>query len=117
MADVTTEENYRPRDQLVRSVSAYLRRDPAFYIGITSGSSRSGHAAMTSRRDNTYDARGLNRMIAIYRSRSQDVCRDIEEELVDEYADRPMCLNKRGGGGGGPTEQPWSFVYLCLAEE
>ncbi len=119
MAHVITKENYSHRDALVGSVSAYLRRDPAFYIGITSGPTDDGQAAMRSRRtgDNFYDANHLNRMIAIYKSKSQDVCRKIETKLLDEYRHRRRCKNEIAGGGGGTAQTEWKFVYLCLAEE
>ncbi len=48
---VKYEENYPDRDELVQSVSAYLRGDKKkFYIGITSGRSKDdGKAAMKRR--------------------------------------------------------------------
>ncbi len=121
MAGATSyEENYPNRDELVRSVSAYLRGDTKkFYIGITSGYNKDdGKAAMKRRRtgDEYKNEHGINRMIAIARSTSQQVCRDIEDELVECYRGRGMCVNRSGGGAGRPTGQPWSFVYLGLAD-
>ena len=50
MADVDYEEKYPDRKELVRAVSSYLRGDKKkFYIGITSGPSNDGIAAMRTR--------------------------------------------------------------------
>ncbi len=120
MADATYEENYADRDNLKQSVSGFLRGDKKnFYIGITSGFNKDdGRAAMRRRFTNgRYDeVYGINRMVAIAKSISQQVCRDIETELLEYYKDRKECCNIAAGGAGRPTERPWSFVYLGLTD-
>ena len=89
-----------------------------FYIGIASGEDEVG--AMKRRYDKTKEEEGLNEVIAIYKAPDQEKCREMETKLVQHFEDhkdkevRDKMLNKQGGGGGAPSEQPKFYVYLAL---
>ena len=117
--DVKYTQSY-PKN-LIQGVNGYLSRNnqPKFYIGITSGPDEDAIPAMRKRRtgDKYKDLIGINRMIAIFKSRHQDECRKEEEKLIEHYRGNENNMNRTGGGGGRPTTQPWSFVYLGMNVE
>ena len=114
--EVHYSQNQTPAG-LEGTIDTFLQRynNPPFYIGITSGTDPI--SAMIRRRtgDHYKDLHGINLMIAIYESQDQNDCRYMEQELVNKYENYPNKLNRRRGGGGRPTSQPWSYVYLGLS--
>ena len=119
--DVTYGTDFSEPQDLISCINEYLEDndDPRFYIGITSGTGPID--AMIRRRtgDQYKNCHGVNSMIAIYKTRNQKVCCDIERMLIREFSSEPNNLNRTGGGGGNHTTQPWSYVYLgmCVEEE
>lgn len=103
--------------RLRRRVGSFAREDynvRDIYIGIASGTDY--EHALWRRYDYRKHEKGITEMIAIYRSSSQQSCRDVERQLekhlAQEYSDRR--LNRTGGGGGAPSSQPYHFVYLAV---
>ena len=101
-------------ETLRRSVAQYCRPDyvTKMYIGKASG--HDPEAAMKRRYDDFKRAQGLNRMIAIYETRSEDHSNEVEEELIDYFQNDEKCINEIGGGGGRPSDGPYYYVYLAL---
>eukprot|EP01042_Synura_sphagnicola_P030633 gene30633-39464_t len=86
-------------ETLRRSVAQYCRSDSnvkAMYIGIASGPDP--HSAMRRRYDDYKASEGLNEMIAIYSSSSQDNTRSVEDDLVDFFQSHGRSINRTGGG-------------------
>ena len=114
---VTYEENIADKaDKLIRKVSQTLSQNesPSFYIGIASGQD-ARHAMKRRREGDKYkECHGINRMIAIYKSKDQKECREIEKKLIDKFQSYPKNLNRIGGGGGRRTAQDWSYVYIGM---
>lgn len=103
-------------DNLKQRISAYIRKDriEKFYIGITSGNDCI--KALKGRRsgDSYKTCHDINQMIGLFKSRNQDVCRDLEAELIDFYKTDERIINRTGGGGGPYGAGPWYFLYLGL---
>ncbi len=103
---------------LHRSISAYTR-GKEFYIGMTSGpSTREDDVkrAMKTRYDASKKSKGINRMIAIFKTSSEQKCEKVETELIEYYDDYDGLLNERGGGGGRESSKPWKYVYIAIQE-
>lgn len=83
-----------------------------YYIGIASGGDEV--SAIKRRYDDTKKKEGLNEVIAIYETSTQDECRDIETQLIEEFREDKKMINKRGGGGGAPSDGPNYYVYLAV---
>ena len=101
-------------ETLKRSVAGYCRPDyvTKMYIGKASG--RYPEEAMRRRYDRFKRDEGLNRMIAIYETRSEDHSNEVEEELIDHFQNYWKCINEIGGGGGRLSDGPYYYVYLAL---
>ncbi len=102
-------------EALTRSVAQYCRSDSnvkAMYIGIASGSD--AISAMKRRYDSYKSEEGLNEMIAIYASSSQDNTRSIEDNLVSIFQSHGRSINRTGGGGGRDSSGPNFYVYLAI---
>lgn len=102
-------------ETLRRSVAQYCRSDSnvkAMYIGIASGPDP--HSAMRRRYDDYKASEGLNEMIAIYSSSSQDNTRSVEDDLVDFFQSHGRSINRTGGGGGRDSSGPNYYVYLAI---
>lgn len=102
-------------EPLRRAIAAYTRRDNGIvgmYIGIASG--RDAESAMRRRYDTYKFAEGINEMVAIYESSSQENVRIVESELEDFFKDTPGVLNRTGGGGGRDGEGPKFFLYVAM---
>jgi hypothetical protein len=100
-------------EQLRRKISGFSQVDRnvrAMYIGIASGDDVG--RALWRRFDDYKREQGINEMIAVYRSTSEQNCKLIENDLVRFYDDH--TLNRTGGGGGRNTSQPYKWVYLAL---
>ena len=103
-------------EALKRSVAAYCRSDSnvkKMYIGIASGNN--AEDAMRRRYDDYKKEEGINNMVALYSSTSQDFACRIEQDLVDHIKDNHQRnINRTGGGGGRPSEGPNYYVYLAM---
>ncbi len=107
MDEVNYEVNFHDEADLYRSISAYTR-DKEFYIGITSRPSIQADdviRAMKTRYDASKRSKGINRMIAVFKTRSERICKKVETELVEYYKDYDGLLNERGGGGGRESSE------------
>lgn len=101
--------------QLRSSVSGYTRpgRAKHFYVGIASGAD--SESALRRRLDAYKRQLGINRMVCIYQSSSQNNSRLVEKELIDFFDEVEGIANRVGGGGGPDSAGPRFFVYLALA--
>ena len=111
-----TGGKYAVLETLTRTVAAVCREDSTvrkLYIGIASGPD--AHSALKRRFDKYKQGHGINEMIVLYESSSQDFCRDVERYLEEYFSDHhPNIINRTGGGGGREADQPWYFVYLAV---
>jgi hypothetical protein len=111
-----TGGKYAVLERLTRTVAAVCREDSTvrkLYIGIASGPD--SHSALKRRFDKYKQGHGINEMIVLYESSSQDFCRDVERYLEKYFSDHhPNIINRTGGGGGRGADQPWYFVYLAV---
>ncbi len=106
-------------EYLHRSISGYTRNGKDFYIGMTSGFSIKDDdviRAMKTRYDASKRSKGINRMIAIFKTSSERRCKQVETELIEYYDDYDGLLNERGGGGGRESSKPWKYVYIAIQE-
>ena len=103
-------------ETLKRRVAGFCRADSnvkKMYIGIASGTD--ARSAMARRFDDYKREEGINLMIALYASSSQDSTREVEDELVRHFdMVHPRCINRTGGGGGRGSAGPVYFVYLAV---
>eukprot|EP00735_Rhodelphis_limneticus_P003542 TRINITY_DN15026_c0_g1::TRINITY_DN15026_c0_g1_i1::g.25785::m.25785 TRINITY_DN15026_c0_g1::TRINITY_DN15026_c0_g1_i1::g.25785 ORF type:complete len:131 (-),score=14.98,DUF603/PF04645.7/0.13 TRINITY_DN15026_c0_g1_i1:242-634(-) len=102
-------------ESLTRSVAQYCRDDSnvtKMYIGI--GSGPDALSALKTRLDDYKKENGINDMIALYESSSQDNCRTVEDWLVSYFEEHKRCINRTGGGGGRESSQTKFYVYLAL---
>merc|ERR1711907_449984 len=100
---------------LIRSVAAYCREDSnvkKMYIGIASGDD--AKAAMKRRYDEYKEDEGLNHMVALYASSSEENTRDVEAALEEYFRKNGRNINRTGGGGGRPSAGPNYYVYLAM---
>lgn len=102
---------------LRRSIAAICRNDRGiggWYIGIASGVDY--WHALTRRVDDYKLSVGISRMYLLYQSTSERYTRSLERSLEQEFRalDRVPSLNRTGGGGGRPSEQPLFFLYLAV---
>lgn len=98
-----------------QSIAQYCRSDydsTKMYIGIGSGDD--AFQAMKRRYDEYKKSEGVNNMIAIYESDSQQNCRTVEEGLVAHFEQHKKNINRVGGGGGRHSSGPKYYVYLAL---
>jgi hypothetical protein len=113
--DFITGGSRQALEPLTRSVAQYCRSDSnvkAMYIGIASGFDAIG--AMQRRYDSYKSSEGLNEMIAIYASSSQDNTRSVEDYLVNYFQSHGRSINRTGGGGGRDSSGPNYNVYLAI---
>eukprot|EP00731_Ephydatia_muelleri_P022826 Em0015g409a len=103
-------------EALKLSVAAYCRSNSnvkKMYIGIASGNNADD--AMKRRYDDYKKEEGINHMVALYSSTSQNFASLIEKDLVDYFKDEHQRnINRTGGGGGRPSEGPNYYVYLAM---
>ncbi len=119
MGEVNYEVNFHEEADLRTSIGAYTRNGKKFYIGVTSGpSTREDNiiSAMKTRYDEYKRSKGINRMIAIFKTKSERRCKQVETELIEYYKDYDGLLNERGGGGGRVGSETWKFVYIGIRE-
>ena len=111
-----TGGKYQILEKLTRTVAAICRSDRSvrkLYIGIASGPEPK--AGLKRRYDKFKQGHGINEMILLYQSSSQAFCRDVEKYLEDYFqANHPNIINRRAGGGGRVSQQPYHFVYLAV---
>ncbi len=115
MGEVNYEVNFHDEAELRTSIGAYTRNGKDFYIGMTSGpSTREDDVkrAMGTRYDASKRSKGINRMIAIFKTKSEQKCEQVESDLIEHY--QRKLLNRTGGGGGRDTSQSWKFVYIGI---
>ena len=94
--------------QVKQSVSALVRPEDIFYVGITSG----GVDGCRSRWNQKYKLMGFDQMAMVYESSSPNFVRQLERSLVDFY--KEVIMNPIGGGGGGQAEdKPPYVVYVA----
>ena len=113
--DSMTGPKHHVLDALVRSVAQICRADSnvrRFYIGIASGANALD--AMDRRYDDYKYEHGINEMIAVYESTSQQNVRDVEAYLTEMFIDRHDNINRTGGGGGGLSSGPYFYVYVAV---
>jgi hypothetical protein len=102
-------------EPLTRMVAQYCRSNSnvvAMYIGIASGSD--AISAMKRRYDAYKSEEGLNEIIGIYSSSSQDNTRGVEDYLVNYFQTHGRSINRTGGGGGRDSSGPNFYVYLAI---
>jgi hypothetical protein len=102
-------------ETLHRSVAQYCREDSnvkAMYIGIGSGDDAKG--ALHRRFDGYKQEVGINEMVLLYSSSSQDNSRRVESDLVEYFSQHNRQVNRTGGGGGRDSAGPNYYVYLAL---
>ena len=107
-------------ESLNRSLGGYSGKNREIYIGIASG--KDAFKAMDRRFDKKKWDWKINRMVCIFSSSSQSVCRKVEEKLIDAATKRygrkrdgGRVLNTAGGGGGADSAGPRYFVYVAIA--
>jgi len=103
------------RESLRRRVAQYAKEGTnvkKIYVGIASGDS--AQQALKRRYDEFKRDEGINEMVAIYKSSSQENCREVEEDLITYFQDHERILNRRTGGGGRTSNGPEYFVYIAL---
>ena len=101
---------------LRRSIPQYCRTDrhiEKYYIGIASGAEPV--QALKNRMDKKKVDWEINRMIALYQSRSRQNTQEVEDTLIrilkNLHDDR--LLNERAGRAGRPSRGPLFFLYLA----
>ncbi len=102
-------------ESLKRTCAAYCREGSnvkKMYIGIGSGSSPK--SAMQRRYDDYKSDEGINHMVAIYSSSSQDNVREVEDALCEYFSEHLRNINRTGGGGGRDSSGPSFYVYLAM---
>eukprot|EP00600_Ochromonadales_sp_CCMP1393_P004712 CAMPEP_0174960350 /NCGR_PEP_ID=MMETSP0004_2-20121128/3658_1 /TAXON_ID=420556 /ORGANISM="Ochromonas sp., Strain CCMP1393" /LENGTH=128 /DNA_ID=CAMNT_0016208719 /DNA_START=78 /DNA_END=464 /DNA_ORIENTATION=+ len=102
-------------ESLIRTCAQICRDDrnvTKMYIGI--GSGETVENAMRRRYDEYKASEGINHMVGIYESSSQDNAREIEDSLCDYFASHGRNINRTGGGGGRDSNGPKFFVYLAV---
>jgi len=102
-------------ESLTRTVAAFCRADrnvTKMYIGIGSGDD--ALRAMSNRYDDYKASEGINHMVAIYSSSSQQNVREVEDELCEYFASHGRNINRTGGGGGRNSAGPNFFVYIAM---
>jgi hypothetical protein len=109
------------RSKIIRTlkmrISAFVRNDEKIrkiYVGIASGAEYS--RALWRRYDDFKHGQGINEMIAVYRSSSQENCRQIEKKLEEHYSvfDDERLINRDTGGAGAPSSQRYHYVYIAI---
>lgn len=120
MAKYTTgeEETGFPNDVLEtlrRKIGQYASMALGEYIGKTSGDN-GGEAAMQSRYDDYKRQNGIQEMILLYESSSENFADQVERNLVEFSMERHanISLNQRDGGGGrDPNPAKKYYVYAA----
>jgi hypothetical protein len=92
-----------------RRISGYTRNTKKFWVGFTS----SGKNGCESRWNSKYKKEGMNRMVAIYETSSDDNAREVEKEVIEFYKEH--CENENAGGGGSTGKPPY-YVYVAFQE-
>ena len=114
--EMSTGGRHQVMESLTRAVAAYIRSDgprssvTRVYIGIASGPD--AVSAMKRRYDDYKFDEGINEMVAIYESTSQDFARAVEADLEKIF--REQLVNRTGGGGGRDSQGPNFYVYLAM---
>ena len=91
-----------------QSVSALVKPQDIFYIGITSGSEERCRSGCQKRWDQKYKLMGFDQMAIVYQSTSQNFVIELEKILVDFYGE--VIMNPIGGGGGKQAENNQFYV-------
>jgi hypothetical protein len=102
-------------ESLTRSISAYCREDSnvvKLYIGIASG--EEPEEAMKRRYDEFKRDEGINHMICLYESSSEDHTRELETYLENYFSEHRRSINRTGGGGGRRSSGPIYYLYIAM---
>ena len=82
-----------------------------FWIGKTSG----GEQGCRDRWSQKYKSDGMNRMVVVYESSSQDNALKMEENLIAQFGSQ-IKNHTSGGGGGSAHNNPPYVVYIAWRE-
>ena len=104
---------------LIRSIAGIIREGSQtafYYIGIASGPDYL--SALKRRIDSKKLNYGVTRMYLLYASTSERYTRDLEDRLIERFADVDAewrLWNSAPGGGGRPSGGPQYFLYLAVS--